>query len=316
MQVSDASQIGAKLRIAVKLVHCSHLANGIWMGQNLITTSVDALIWSIIWFKTDLWWHKVHLICFTIVWSTFKEREVLGASDGHPLRWNWKGCKYFGEVQIKRNWTSPDGVGCHQGGGRPKVGSNPPLSQLGFSKVCQGEDRRFGAGCQPSSYSTAFHLLGKQFYNICQNQSDICIIWSTLWILVMQLAFLKHEFVLNISIEMTNPKIDAKNDFVTSADRSLYARWRSLHRPFCSPGGYIDWCCPYVHPVPSLSLAAYLSLVFCWRLFGGWRGTLRGWDLGAMEPNIFHFSLWDVFTRNITFQAHGQISSILSLHMD
>ena len=58
-----------------------------------------------------------------------------------------------------------------QGGGggvRPKVGSNPPLSQLGFSKVCQGEDRGFGAGCQPSSYSTAFHLLGKQFYNIFQ----------------------------------------------------------------------------------------------------------------------------------------------------
>ena len=52
------------------------------------------------------------------------------------------------------------------GGGRPKVGSNPPLSQLGFSKVCQGEDRRVGAGCQPSSYSTAFHLLGKQLYNI------------------------------------------------------------------------------------------------------------------------------------------------------
>ena len=108
----------------------------------------------------------MHLICFT-TWSTFKGREVLGASDGHPLRWNWKGCKYFGEVQIKRNWTSPDGVGCHQDGGRgvrPNVGSNPPLSQLGFSKVCQGEDRRFGAGCQPSSYSTAFHLLGKQFY--------------------------------------------------------------------------------------------------------------------------------------------------------
>ena len=29
LQVSDASQIGAKLRIAVKLDHCSHLANGI-----------------------------------------------------------------------------------------------------------------------------------------------------------------------------------------------------------------------------------------------------------------------------------------------
>ena len=116
LHVSDASQIGAKLRIAVKLVHCSHLVNGIWMGQNLITTSVNAAIWFIIWFKTNLWWHKVHLICFTTAWSTFKGREVLGASDGHPLRWNWKGCKYFGEVQIKRNWTSPDGVGCHQGG--------------------------------------------------------------------------------------------------------------------------------------------------------------------------------------------------------
>ena len=119
----------------------------------------------------------------------------------------------------------------------------------------------------------------------------------------MQLAFLKHEFVLNISIEMTNPKIDAKNYFVTSADRSLYARWGSPHRPFCSPGGYIDWCCPCVHQVLSLSLAAYLSLVFCWKLFGGWRGAFHGWNLDPTELNISPFFIMGRFYQEYNFQG-------------
>ena len=51
--------------------------------------------------------------------------------------------------------------------------------------------------------------------------------------------------VLKISIE--NDKVWCKKKyFVTSAARSLYAREGSAHRPFCSPGGYIDWCCPCV----------------------------------------------------------------------
>ena len=187
LHVSDASQIGAKLRIAVKLVHCSHLANGIWMGQNLITTSVNAAIWFIIWFKTDLWWHKVHLICFTTAWSTFKGREVLGASDGHPLRWNWKGCKYFGEVQIKRNWTSPDGAGCHQRwrgrGGGQKLGLIRRYHSWGSQRSAKGKTGGSEQGA--SHHRTALPFIFLESSSTISFKSVwvkfLCELWSYNW---------------------------------------------------------------------------------------------------------------------------------------
>ena len=170
-----------------------------------------------------------------------------------------------------------------------------------------------------------------------------------MWTLVIQLAFLKHDFVLKISIENA-----AKKYFVTSVDRSLYARGGSQHRPFCSPGGYIDWCCPCVHSVPCVHpvpcvypvLCVYptqhlvynqyfvctqcllctstltffgctsLTIVLLETIWGlkrelAWMGS---WSRGTEYFPFFSF--WVVYTRNITFKAYGQISSILSLHMD